>query len=346
MRRRGVSAELAGLLVMVADGGAALETNWIALAAIALTLSLLLLLVAYRSNRWALVPLLPVALATGWSALVLFLLPISLNPWTAGLAALAVGFGGAVAVVLSAGYRERREQGGRPPADPQAGFLRLVRQPPRDCFGPGRRSSPPACWRLSRATSTRCDSSGGWRWWTSGLSAPASRWCCRRRSCGLSSAARCRCACHSRAQRWLPRCARGWPGRARCPPPHDRRAGTGEIPGPRARSLLRGQGAQEVVRGANAHGGAGGDAEAKGSVPSDRSRTFLEGDQARPRSYLNDDAPQNALPTSPTTGRATAAHASAFSRSSSSGMSSPRTSRSCAGRRAPTRWSSACSSWY
>ncbi len=118
----GVSAELAGPLVMIADGGAALETNWIALAAIALTLFLLLLLAAHRSNRWALVPLLPVALATGWSALVLFLLPISLNPLTAGLAALVVGFGGAVAAMLSAGYRQRRESGGPAPADPQEAF--------------------------------------------------------------------------------------------------------------------------------------------------------------------------------------------------------------------------------
>jgi uncharacterized protein len=117
----GVSAELAGPLVMVADAGAALETNWIALAAVALTLSLLLLLAAYRSNRWALVPLLPVALATGWSALVLFLLPVDLNPLTAGLAALVVGFGGAVSATLAAGYRRRREAGGEG-AEPSRAF--------------------------------------------------------------------------------------------------------------------------------------------------------------------------------------------------------------------------------
>ena len=224
----GVSAELAGPLVMVADGGAALETNWIALAAIALTLSLLLLLITYRSNRWALVPLLPVAMATGWSALVLFLLPISLNPLTAGLAALVVGFGAAVAAVLSAGYRERRERA----VLHQQIHSRLSparSQPRRDCFGPGRRSSPPAWWRSSRATRQRCDSSGGWRWWTSGLSVPASRWCCRRHSCGPSSAARCRCACQSRAgvavlrsglarARSLPAAARSLPARARSLP--------------------------------------------------------------------------------------------------------------------------------
>ncbi len=107
----GVEARLAGSPVLAADSSGSLRTSWLALTAVGLAAALVLLLVAFRRSRDALVPLLPVALATGWSALVLFALQIPLNPLSAALAGIVIGTGGALSVVLSASYRAERGRG-------------------------------------------------------------------------------------------------------------------------------------------------------------------------------------------------------------------------------------------
>jgi predicted RND superfamily exporter protein len=62
------------------------------------------------------VPVVPIALATGWSALVLWLLGIPLNPLSATLGALVLAISTEFAVLLSARFEaERRGRGG--PAD-------------------------------------------------------------------------------------------------------------------------------------------------------------------------------------------------------------------------------------
>ena len=115
-RPAGVRAALAGLPVLAADANAEVSsglrrmlTMLAGLAAVALVL-----LLAFRSPRRALVPLAPIALATGWSALVLFALRIPLNPMSVTLGALVIAISTEFSVLLSERYREERRRGHDP----------------------------------------------------------------------------------------------------------------------------------------------------------------------------------------------------------------------------------------
>jgi predicted RND superfamily exporter protein len=115
-RPAGVSAELAGLPVLAADANAAVSsplrrllTLLAGLAAVALVL-----LAAFRDVKRALVPLVPIALATGWSALVLFALRVPLNPMSVTLGALVIAISTEFSVLLSERYREERGRGYEP----------------------------------------------------------------------------------------------------------------------------------------------------------------------------------------------------------------------------------------
>jgi predicted RND superfamily exporter protein len=57
------------------------------------------------------VPLAPIALATGWSALVLFALRVELNPMSVTLGALVVAISTEFSVLLAERYRQEREAG-------------------------------------------------------------------------------------------------------------------------------------------------------------------------------------------------------------------------------------------
>ena len=110
---KGVKATLAGLPVLAADANAALSApvrRFATLIAGLLLVGLALWLV-YRSRRRAWVPLVPIALATGWSALVLFILGVPLNPMSATLGALVIAISTEFAVLLSARFRDEREGG-------------------------------------------------------------------------------------------------------------------------------------------------------------------------------------------------------------------------------------------
>ena len=63
----------------------------------------------------ALVPLVPIALATGWSALVLYALRIPLNPMSVVLGALVIAISTEFSVLLAERYRSERA-GGHAPA--------------------------------------------------------------------------------------------------------------------------------------------------------------------------------------------------------------------------------------
>ncbi|MGO9489400.1 MAG: MMPL family transporter [Solirubrobacteraceae bacterium] len=110
----GVSAQLVGLPVLAAQSGSQvadpwrrLETLLVGLAAVALVL-----LAAFRGDgRRALVPLAPIALATGWSALILFLLRIPLNPMSVTLGALVIAISTEFSVLLSERHRQERLAG-------------------------------------------------------------------------------------------------------------------------------------------------------------------------------------------------------------------------------------------
>ena len=109
----GVTARLAGLPVLAADANAALASPWRRLGTLLaglLAVGLVLLAVHRRAER-AWVPLVPIALATGWSALVLFALRVPLNPMSATLGALVLALSTEFAVLLDGRYREERRAG-------------------------------------------------------------------------------------------------------------------------------------------------------------------------------------------------------------------------------------------
>lgn len=107
----GVRAEVVGLSVLAADANSQLSGSryWltiVALAAVALTL-----LAVYRRFSRALVPMLPIALATGWSALILEAIDVPLNPMSATLGVLVIAVATEFSVILAARYYEEREVG-------------------------------------------------------------------------------------------------------------------------------------------------------------------------------------------------------------------------------------------
>lgn len=109
----GVSARLAGLPVLTAaanDEIASPQRRVINLVGGLLAVGIVLLL-AFRSARRALVPLIPIAMATGWSALVLFASRIDLNPLSVVLGTLVVAIATEFSVLLSERFRQERADG-------------------------------------------------------------------------------------------------------------------------------------------------------------------------------------------------------------------------------------------
>jgi len=119
----GVEASVVGLPVLAAEANAALSSPWrrgLTLLA-ALAGVFLVLLLVRRSVRQAAVPLIPIALATGWSGGVLFvlgLLPgaleVDLNPMSVTLGALVISISTEFSVLLSSRYRQERDAGAGP----------------------------------------------------------------------------------------------------------------------------------------------------------------------------------------------------------------------------------------
>jgi hydrophobe/amphiphile efflux-3 (HAE3) family protein len=122
---KGVSAQLAGLPVLAADANAAVSSSWRRLLTLVLGLLAVgaVLLVAFRSWRRALTPLVPIALATGWSALVLFATRVPLNPMSVTLGALVIAISTEFSVLLAERYRSERRGG----LDPAAALERTYR---------------------------------------------------------------------------------------------------------------------------------------------------------------------------------------------------------------------------
>src|SRR3954469_1806284 len=114
----GVTAGLASVPVLAPAANQELSsTGRRALSLLAGLLAVFLVLLAVRKRlRLAAVPLIPIALATGWSAALLFLLRIPLNPMSAALGALVIAISTEFSVLLSARYREEREAGWSPRA--------------------------------------------------------------------------------------------------------------------------------------------------------------------------------------------------------------------------------------
>jgi hypothetical protein len=109
----GVTARLAGLPVLAAQANSALSSSsrrLLTLVAGLIAVGLVLLAV-FRDVRRALVPLIPIALATGWSALILYATRIPLNPMSATLGALVIAISTEFSVLLAERYRRERLAG-------------------------------------------------------------------------------------------------------------------------------------------------------------------------------------------------------------------------------------------
>jgi uncharacterized protein len=109
----GVSAALAGLPVLAADADGSLSSSsrrTLTLVAGLLAVGLVLLAV-FRDPRRVLIPLAPIVLATGWSALVVYLLRIPLNPMSATLGALVIAISTEFSVLLSERVRSEHRDG-------------------------------------------------------------------------------------------------------------------------------------------------------------------------------------------------------------------------------------------
>ena len=128
MKRRldpppGVEAAVVGLPVLAAEANGALSSPWRRALTLLVALGgvFLVLLIVRRSAREAAVPLIPIALATGWSGLVVFLLgllpgslAVDLNPMSVTLGALVIAISTEFSVLLSARYAEERRAGAGP----------------------------------------------------------------------------------------------------------------------------------------------------------------------------------------------------------------------------------------
>jgi predicted RND superfamily exporter protein len=106
----GVSATGTGLPVLAAQASGALSSaSRRALMLLAgLLLVALVLLAALRNVRRAFEPIVPIVLATGWSALIVYALGIPLNPMSASLGALVIAISTEFSVLLSERFAQER----------------------------------------------------------------------------------------------------------------------------------------------------------------------------------------------------------------------------------------------
>ena len=109
----GVTARVAGLPVLAAEANDALASplRRLAMLLAGLLAVFAVLAIARGGLRRAWVPIVPIALATGWSALILFALRIPLNPMSATLGALVLALSTEFAVLLDARVQQERARG-------------------------------------------------------------------------------------------------------------------------------------------------------------------------------------------------------------------------------------------
>jgi hydrophobe/amphiphile efflux-3 (HAE3) family protein len=111
---RGVSAQLVGLPVLAAQANAQVASPWRRLELLLLGLGAvtLVLLIAFRGDlRRTLTPLAPIVLASGWSALILFLVRVPLNPMSVTLGALVIAIATEFSVLLAERHRQELQAG-------------------------------------------------------------------------------------------------------------------------------------------------------------------------------------------------------------------------------------------
>lgn len=105
---QGTVVEVTGLTVLAAEANGDLAASRWWLPPAGLLAVALVLIVVLRSMRWGLVPLIPVLFATGWSALTVAILGVSLNPMSATLGALVIAIATEFSVILALRFRAER----------------------------------------------------------------------------------------------------------------------------------------------------------------------------------------------------------------------------------------------
>lgn len=104
----GVSAETTGLPVVISASMSSLARSRYLLIGLALVLIAVILTVAFRSVSRALVPLLPIVVAAGWSSLVIAALDLRLNPLSAVLSVLVIAIATEFSLILTGRFRQER----------------------------------------------------------------------------------------------------------------------------------------------------------------------------------------------------------------------------------------------
>ena len=110
----GVQASLVGLPVLAAQANADVSSpaRRLLMLVAGLLAVTLVLLIAFRGDlRRTLLPVVPIALASGWSALVLFLVRVPLNPMSVTMGALVIAISTEFSVLLSERFRQERGRG-------------------------------------------------------------------------------------------------------------------------------------------------------------------------------------------------------------------------------------------
>lgn len=110
----GITAKVVGFSALSAESGSEVASPWRRLGTLLagiLAVGMVLLIVFRGDRRRAFVPLVPIALASGWSALVLFLVRVPLNPMSVTLGSLVVAISTEFSVLLAERHRQERLAG-------------------------------------------------------------------------------------------------------------------------------------------------------------------------------------------------------------------------------------------
>jgi predicted RND superfamily exporter protein len=123
----GVTVAPAGIAVVGTESVVALQANRDLMSFVAIAAILILLLALFRNPVRALVPLLPVILALGASAMILYAAGIQYSPLTSISGPLIIAMGTEFSVLLMARYFEERENGLEARAAMSTASLRIGR---------------------------------------------------------------------------------------------------------------------------------------------------------------------------------------------------------------------------
>lgn len=110
----GVTAALAGRPALTESTDGNLKASGRVVTLVALAAAFLVLLAFHQSWSWAALTLIPLALTTGWSSLVLLIVGFPINPISAALGGLVVALASQLALFASTRYRDERAAGNAP----------------------------------------------------------------------------------------------------------------------------------------------------------------------------------------------------------------------------------------